>query len=78
MIENIKKEQVRSDTYILNNLRVSGTTNVSGDATFSGDVNAATVLITTASGGTPAAIISGVVSGNTSGLVVQGPLIILP
>mgnify|MGYP003115303447 FL=1 len=64
--------------YVLNNLRVSGTTNVSGDATFSGDVQAATVLITTPSGGTPAAIISGVVSGNTSGLVVQGPLIILP
>jgi len=41
-------------------------------------VTGATLAITTPSGVTPAIVCSGVVSGGTSGFVIQGPLIILP
>lgn len=45
------------------------------------DANYVTVgnlLITTPSGATPALTCSGVISGGVSGLVLQGPLTILP
>jgi hypothetical protein len=57
--------------------RVSGAT-VTGNTGLFTNITGSTITITTASGATPAIVCSGVVSGGTSGFVIQGPLIILP
>jgi hypothetical protein len=83
-----------SGNVIINgNLTVTGTSNFTSItglnlATFSGvvvqnnltatSITGVTLAITTPSGVTPAIVCSGVVSGGTSGFVIQGPLIILP
>jgi hypothetical protein len=42
------------------------------------NITGSILRVTTPSGATPAIVCSGVVSGSTSGFVIQGPLIILP
>jgi len=60
-----------------NFVTVSGTT-VTGTTGKFTSVTGSTIAITTPSGATPALVCSGVVSGNTTGFIIQGPLIILP
>ena len=60
-----------------NFVTVSGTT-VTGNAGLFTNITGSTLHVTTPSGATAAIICSGVISGSTSGLVIQGPLIILP
>ena len=61
---------------------LTGTTTTGVTAQFTtgtfSSITGATLAITTPSGVTPAIVCSGVVSGGTSGFVIQGPLIILP
>jgi hypothetical protein len=61
---------------------LTGTTTTGVSAQFTtgtfSSITGATLAITTPSGATPAIVCSGVVSGGTSGFVIQGPLIILP
>lgn len=59
-----------------NFVTVSGTT-VTGNTGLFTNVTGSTLHITSPSGGTPAIVCSGVVSGSTAGFVIQGPLIIL-
>ena len=56
---------------------ISGET-VTGSAGLFTNITGSTLHVTTPSGGIPAIICSGVISGDTSGLVIQGPLVILP
>ena len=60
-----------------NFVTVSGTT-VTGNTGLFTNITGSTLHITTPSGATAAIVCSGVVSGSTSGFVIQGPLIILP
>jgi hypothetical protein len=60
-----------------NFVTVSGTTVTGTNGRFT-NITGTTLHITTPSGVTPALICSGVVSGNTAGFIIQGPLIILP
>jgi hypothetical protein len=56
---------------------VSGTTVTGTTANFT-NITGVTLEVTTPSGATPAIVCSGVVSGDTVGFRIQGPLIILP
>lgn len=60
-----------------NFVTVSGTT-VTGDTGLFTDITGSTLYITTPSGASAALVCSGVVSGDASGFVIKGPLIILP
>jgi len=60
-----------------NFVTVSGAT-VTGNTGLFTDITGSTLHITTPSGGTPAIVCSGVVSGDANGFVIQGPLVILP
>jgi hypothetical protein len=59
------------------NVIINGNLTVTGTSNFT-SITGVTLAITTSSGVTPAIVCSGVVSGGTSGFVIQGPLIILP
>lgn len=85
---------VASGHIVQDNLTVSGDLNVFGSGFFASginvtgvvsgatglftDITGSTLNITTPSGATPAIVCSGVVSGGTSGFIIQGPLVILP
>jgi len=56
---------------------VTGTTVTGTTAKFT-TITGTTLLVTAASGATAALVCSGVVSGDTSGFIIKGPLIILP
>jgi hypothetical protein len=60
-----------------NFVTVSGAT-VTGNTGLFTNITGSTLHITTPSGATAAIVCSGVVSGSTSGFIIQGPLIILP
>ncbi len=51
---------------------------ITGEAANLTTITGSTLHITTPSGATPAIVCSGVVSGDTGGFIIQGPLIILP
>ena len=71
---------------ITGNLTVTGTlsgTTITGTEVLAttgvfNSITGSTIAITTASGVTPALVCSGVVSGDASGFIIQGPLVILP
>ena len=67
--------------YFTSGINVSGTISgetVTGNTGLFTDVTGSTLHITTPSGGTPAIVCSGVVSGDANGFIIQGPLVILP
>lgn len=72
---------IQGSGYFTSGLSVTGTiigqTITGTEGSFS-QITGQTIHITEPSGGTPAVVCSGIVSGGVSGFVIQGPLIILP
>ena len=64
-------------TGTLSGTTITGTEVLATTGVFN-SITGSTIAITTASGVTPALVCSGVVSGDASGFIIQGPLVILP
>jgi len=62
---------------VIGTTTVSGTT-VTGNTALFTSITGSTLRVTTPSGASPAMVCSGIISGGVNGLVVKGPLIILP
>jgi collagen type VII alpha len=72
---------VSGSGYFSSGINISGTlsgTVITGNTGLFDAITGSTLYITTPSGSDPALVCSGVVSGNTEGFIIKGPLTILP